>query len=618
MCGIAVVIDQSRDRVKDHLGRIIKVQRHRGPDGTGQVILECLPMRWIGLGHNRLAILDLTESGSQPMHSRDGRHTLVFNGEIYNYVEIASELGLKPTEYDRPIGDTRVLVEAIARWGCDVFRRLRGMWALACLDHYTGRLLLSRDRFGIKPMYISFEAGQFRLASEVKGLLVASKGTKNINQAACARYVAYGQLNSDLSTMFEGIAAFPPACHATLDLQNLMPPRFHQFWEPPAPSTRSGTAEDVEELKARLHTAISIHLRSDVPVGMLLSGGIDSSAILGFASKNGLSSSATALSVISNDAYLDESRFIDIMVNHTGVKSIKVNVSENPFDLLHLVGEATWANDQPLCGLSDASHFLLMQIAKSLKIHVLLSGQGSDEQFGGYNKFFYFYLNELIKKNKWFAALSIFLRVAFKSNVLQEFRIGEAVRYLGVKKIAAAGLIHADNTSALDGDIGLGANYVERERRDLFSLSLPMLLHYEDRMSMWNSIEVRLPFLDHRIVELALSLNPWAKFSSGQPKSILRKALVGVIPDDIRLRRDKKGFGIPEGEWVTNLFRPIYEEMMKGEMRSGSLRILSQDGIRRGYRNLLQKKPIPNGRQMMRVLLLERFLAQFSHYITGA
>jgi asparagine synthase (glutamine-hydrolysing) len=618
MCGLAVVVDQTRDRVEECIGRMLEFQTHRGPDGTGRATFQAAANTWIGMGHNRLAILDLSGSGSQPMSSHDGRYTMVFNGEIYNYVELARELGLPEHSDGKRIGDSRVLVESVSRWGADAFPRLRGMWALACFDHHAGTLLLSRDRFGIKPIYLSLEGGRLAIASEVKALLAANDRARRINRAACGRYVAYGLLNSDVSTMFEGITAFPAACFAVVDLHDLRIPRFTRYWEPPVACSRLGSSADVADLRARLEDSVRLHLRSDVPIGVLLSGGVDSSALLGLAVRQNLHHTARALSVVSDDPDLDESRFIDLMADHARVPTHKVNVSRSPMGLLDAVDEASWANDQPLCALSDVSHLMLMRKARTLGLKVLLSGQGSDEQFGGYSKFFYFYVLHLLRNLRVPAAVGLLARSLLRSDLLWEFRIGEAVRYAGASRFASAGMVHRNNGGLLTQAIGAGNSYAERERSDLFSLSLPALLHYEDRMSMWSSVEVRVPFLDHPIVELALSLPPQSKLDCGRTKSVLRKALAGTIPDAIRLRRDKRGFGIPEAAWLRTAYRPAFEEMLRSEMRSDSLGILDQAGVRRGFRAFMAGRAIPNGRQMMRVLLLERFLHRFSSYISQA
>jgi len=618
MCGISLVVDSSRQQVEARLELMLQSQRHRGPDGVGQTVCECMKGTWVGLGHNRLAILDLTLAGAQPMTSWDGQHTLIFNGEIYNYIEIARELALPRDETGRCVGDSRVLVEAIARWGPDVFRQLHGMWALACLNHKTGQLLVSRDRFGIKPLYLWTDGHRLLLSSEVKAILSACGQKFELNRGACGRYVAYGLLDTDLSTMFGDIRAFPPSHFALIDPSRPATMPLNRYWAPPEQCTRSGTDADADELRTRLTSSISMHLRSDVPVGILLSGGIDSSAVAGIATRLGTAHVATALSVVSDDASLDESRFIDDMANYAGIKTTKVNVSQDPMELLDTVTEATWANDQPLCALSDVSHFMLMRLARSLGLKVLLSGQGSDEQFGGYNKFFYFYLKQLLRHGNLLAAATLVARALARSDVLREFRLGEAARYIGSSKLATAGLIHSGNQQLLAEPIGAGRTYSERERRDLSKLSLPALLHYEDRMSMWNSIEVRVPFLDHRVVELGLSLSPHSKFACGRPKSILRRALNDLIPESIRLRRDKKGFGIPESKWIGTTFRPAFEEMLRSDMRASGLGVLDQHGVRSGYDLHLRGKAIPNGRQLMRVLLLERFLERFSQHIDGA
>jgi len=618
MCGISVVISENRQIVEKSLDTMVRSQIHRGPDAHMQLIYKANDKTFVGMGHNRLSIIDLSTNGNQPMESWDNRFSVVLNGEIYNYIELANELKLYQKNQSRSMSDTRVFIEAFAEWGLDTFKKLRGMWAAVIFDKQTGQIILSRDRFGIKPLYLFYDTSCLYIASEIKAIILAHGRKLNINRNAAVRYITYGLLNTDQETFFKGIRAFEPASFSVIDLNCNYKTYTTKFWSLPSNSNTSNSAYAAEELQQKLVESVSLHLRSDVPIGFLLSGGLDSSAILGF-SKNFLSSSQqVAFSVVSNEKSLDESYYIDEMAQFAKIKSLKYNVSNNPEHLLNTITEASWANDQPLCALSDVSHLMLMRQAKNKKIKVLLSGQGSDEQFGGYNKFFYFFIFELIRNMRLLMAAKITFLSLIRSNILSEFKLGEAIRYMGSARLPAAGLIHPINTEMRNEQIGLGKSYADREQRDLFSLSLPALLHYEDRMSMWNSVEVRLPFLDHYLVEFALSLPAQAKFGCGRSKSILRKSLRGVIPDSIRLRRDKKGFGIPESQWASTLFRPTFEKMLRNEMRSSSLKILTQDGVRLAYKNFLQGKAIPNGRQMMRVLLLERFLERFSEHIIEA
>jgi asparagine synthase (glutamine-hydrolysing) len=617
MCGIAIAIDPLRIAAEDCTARMVAVQEHRGPDGRGSSMHSHASGAWVGLGHSRLAIVGLGLESSQPMTSLNGQHTLVFNGEIYNYPELADELELHECNgCDRP-GDTRVLVEAIARWGTDAIARLRGMWSFACFHHPTGRLMVSRDRFGIKPLYYWCDGTRLLMASEVKALLTAIRRPLPIDGKAAAKYLAYGLLDTDSMTFFEGIRAFPPAHVAEIDPAR--PGQIHaeRYWSPPPAGTRSGTAADTDELRHRLRDSVRMHLRSDVPVGILLSGGIDSSAVLGLANDIDPAGRITAFSAVSDDPQLDESKFIDIMASHSGTRVAKVNVSANPMELFDAIDEASWANDQPLCALSDVAHLLLMRKARSLGLKVLLSGQGADEQFGGYNKFRYFYLRQLLRSGRVDRAGMLAVLTLLRTDAIRDFRLGEAVRYAGSRKLACAGMLRSGSVNYLDIDIGAASSYSQRERLDLDSLSLPALLHYEDRMSMWSSVEVRTPFLDHPVVELALSLGPASKFRGGRSKSILRDALTGLIPEEIRLRRDKRGFGIPEATWLRTVFRPSIEAMFAGQMLSDSLGIVDQAGAKRAFDAFLKGKPVPNGRQIMRLYLLERFIHRFAANIDG-
>ena len=615
MCGISGIISWKNSNLVQPLNSMVATQRHRGPDGQGTHFDKLDSFYNIGLGHNRLAILDLSEHSKQPMVSQDGNFALSYNGEIYNFQELATELGLVHN-CNSVRGDTEVVFQALKMWGPEAFSRFNGMWAILFYDRKSHTLLVSRDRLGIKPLYVCKYDDNVYFASEIKAILKATNHKFRLNPNVAVPYLTRGLLDIGSETFFQGITAFQPGTYQLIDLKEVDMPDPTPFWLHPFKRGKLETTKTSSSVKEVLFDSVKIQLRSDVPIAVLLSGGIDSSAITGAATKYlGMGNVAT-LSVVSDEPDCDESRFISIMAKHVMINPILVNVSTNPLSMLKMIPEATWSNDQPLCGLSDVAHLLLMQQAKKLGFKVLLSGQGADEEFGGYNKFFYFYIQDLLKRGHYFLAIKIILASACRTNTLWEFRWSEALRYLNPAKLEQMTFIKPEVENAGSVNAGLGNSYQERECKDLLELSLPQLLHFEDRLSMSQSIEVRVPFLDHRLVELAATISPNDKFRGGWSKSILRDAIAEIVPPSIRFRKDKKGFTIPEAKWMRNEFVRPYQNMLAKPMLAHAFGIIDQEKATSQYASFLKGKGFLNARHFFRLYLFEAFLRRFEDFIS--
>lgn len=614
MCGISGIISRKNTSLVQPLNSMVATQSHRGPDGQGTYFDKLDPFYSIGLGHNRLAILDLSEHSKQPVVSDDGNFALSYNGEIYNFQELASELGLVHNG-NSVRGDTEVVFQALKTWGSKAFARFNGMWAILFYDRKSHTLLVSRDRLGIKPLYICKHDDSVYFASEIKAILNATNHKFRLNPNVTVPYLTRGLLDIGSETFFQGITAFQPGTYQLIDLKEVDMSDPTPFWLHPFKRGKLETTKNSSSVKEVLLDSVKIQLRSDVPIAVLLSGGIDSSAITGAATKYlGMGNVAT-LSVVSDEPDCDESRFISVMAKHVMINPILVNVSTNPLSMLEMIPEATWSNDQPLCGLSDVAHLLLMQQAKKLGFKVLLSGQGADEEFGGYNKFFYFYIQDLLKQGHYFLAIKIILASVCRTKTLWEFRWSEALRYLNPTKLEQMTFIRPEVESAGSVNAGLGNSYQERECKDLLELSLPQLLHFEDRLSMSQSIEVRVPFLDHRLVELAATISPNDKFRGGWSKSILRDAIAEIVPPSIRFRKDKKGFTIPEAKWMRNEFVRPYQNMLAKPMLAHTFGIIDQEKATSQYASFLKGKGFLNARHFFRLYLFEAFLRRFEDFI---
>ena len=615
-----MILSPFADNLQGAISSMVSVMNHRGPDGKGTFIDKINDSLFLALGHNRLSIIDLTDHASQPMKSRDGRYVLVYNGEVYNYREIAQQLDRSDLP-EAGYGDTAVVLAALVKWGRQALSMFNGMWALVLYDAQEKTLLVSRDRLGVKPLYYYQDGSALYFASEIKAILVGSRARLSVNPDVAVPYLTRGLLNFSENTFFTGVKQFPPASYQLFDLRRggHFLPHTERFWLHPFEKGEEPEEGRVcsEEVRTALIDAVMLRLRSDVPVGVLLSGGIDSSSIVGaIAHTTGLDN-LTVLSVTSDDPSANEEPFIDLMARYVQLKPQKVNVSNDPFALLNRLIEACWFNDEPALSVSDLGHLRLMELARARGIKVLLSGQGADEQLGGYNKFFYFWMLQLLKDKHYWGAIKTLVQFARHSNTLYEFRISEAVRYLGKTRLASGTFIQPEHQHRDSIDIGFQGSYSKREWIDLVKTSLPALLHYEDRMSMSQSVEVRIPFLDFRLVECLARVHPSEKFDGGWTKSIFRKAIAGLVPEEIQYRRDKKGFNVPEDRWMKKEFAPRVLEMFASGMLSEKLGLINAGKLRASYRDFLAGRGYLNGRHFFRVYAFETFLRRFSQEMCG-
>src|SRR2546426_5174384 len=433
MCGLAGLFstlgpEQTSKSVED----MLKVQRHRGPDSTGS---WCGTVRGVdvGLGLNRLKILDLSDAANQPMLSKDGRFVLVFNGEIYNYIEVREELADHGIAFSTD-EDTEVLLQALILWGSAAFDRLNGMWALVLLDRVNGEFMLSRDRFGIKPLYTYTDERGLFVSSEIKAILEVAGRKFQVTRSVADAFLHQGLLCTGPATFFAGIEEFPAGHLASFRLEDIGKKRLEpkRYWTiPPTCSSNLNECELIDSVRDIFVDSVKLRLRSDVPVGVLLSGGIDSSTIA--ATVHHLDPSRDDIKLISavgENGNNDEQPFIDMMANHLKRRVEKVVLDYPSSRALEMITEASWFNDEPIGSFSTLAHYLLMKRAKDLGVTVLLSGQGADEILCGYKKYLGFYLQELISSGRLRAAAQVFATFVQRGTVVSQFNYREAKRYL--------------------------------------------------------------------------------------------------------------------------------------------------------------------------------------------
>lgn len=588
MCGIAGIVSESED-LEDALRRAEHAQRHRGPDSQGTAIERV--GRWhVGLAHQRLAIIDLSPGGHQPMRSRDGRSLLIYNGEIYNYCEIRDELRAAGYKFATD-SDTEVLLTALEHWGPQAaFNRFNGMWAIAWLDLRANTLLLGRDRVGVKPLHYCQADGALYFSSELKAILGMTQRRFALNHQVVGEYLCQSLVEASDETWFEGIRKVPAGHYAVINLDEpQLRLQFHRFW-----SIGSGEPYDGDEaglitrVRDTFVDAVRLRLRSDVPVGVLLSGGVDSSSIAAAMRQVlGDGRRPNLLSAVSNDPRFDESRFIDLMARHLDSPVTKFTLQFDPDRAFELLDEVCWHNDEPVASFSNVAHYLLMQKARELGITVILSGQGADELLCGYRKYLGFYLQQLAKEGRWLRAARTYGEFHARGTVLSQFSMKDAARYLpsflrsGTTDIRGPAL--QDYRPVAIGMEGC-RTVTERQYKDVERLSVPALLHTEDRMSMACAREIRVPFMDYRMVGTLAPLPTSLKLRSGWTKHVFRRALEPLLPPEIAWRKDKQGFITPEAEWMRDELRPAITAMFGADSVVYDRGLIDRERLLQKYR----------------------------------
>ena len=589
MCGIAGIVDFREPIDADVLATMRDTLAHRGPDSAGIWLRHrSLSGPQVGLAHRRLAIVDCSPAGHQPMLDPSGQLVVSFNGEIYNYRELAAELTGRGHTF-RTESDTEVLLAAYAEWGEVCVERFNGMWAFAIWDARRRRLFASRDRLGKKPFFYHWNGHQFIFGSEIKALLAHPAVACRTDDAALARYCATFALPAAGGSMFAGIAQLSAAHSLSLDDQAQLTLR--RYWQlDPSREVRFRTdAEYVERFRELFDDAVRLRLRADVSVGSSLSGGLDSSLIVGtIAAQRRASQAGGAQRTFSarfpERPTFDEGHFIDQVVAHTGVSA--ATTIPRGDDLLANVRRLHLHQEEPFLSSSIFAQWQVMSLARSEETLVLLDGQGSDELLAGYAPHVAFHLADLIRGGHWLQAWREQRAISARQHACRE-HIADAEQRTQLlswsflfEKLLKRGretisrrlhpqqLAMPSESSAATTHRG-GNRLWRRLFDDLTSRSIPLLLRYVDRNSMAFGVEVRNPFLDYRLVEFAMGLPNEQKLRDGWSKYVLREAGRGVLPEGVRTRTDKVAFITPEDEWLRGPLRDWGREaLFSPRMRS--------------------------------------------------
>jgi asparagine synthase (glutamine-hydrolysing) len=586
VCGIFGIVDPYGSGVDPTLlWAGTHAVRHRGPDDWGfvgilPVTSEVRPPfvwhRWqdrdraggyrVGLGSRRLSILDLSEAGRQPMNLPGTELWITFNGEIYNYIELRSELSAGRNFTTDT--DTEVLLAAYEKWGPDCLERLNGMFAFAIWDGLRRRLFLARDRFGEKPLYYSHVNGRFMFGSELKQFLEDSNFNPEPDRACLADFLLFSLQDHDERTFLAPVKQLLPAHSLEFDAisGDLTEPK--RYWMPSIADDLDTSRDQGfhEQLKSLLGDAIRLRLRSDVRVGVCLSGGVDSTSICSLMASQVDDPSLLSAYTITFPGFAgDEAGLAAQTASKAGVRHNMSTLGAS--GLWDQLQEFIHYQDGPTGGVPNFASWRVFQTARADGTVVLLNGQGGDELLAGYNKFFFFWFQILVCRGQW-ARLARDAASYLKVHRLDRWNFQLGRRYFPLflrKKLMGLWQFSRPDfrqRAAKRMDWGSGGNLNLRLWRDLSRFSLPCLLHWEDRNSMSVGTEARLPFLDHRIAEAVLATSVYTKLNHGFSKYSLRRAMSPVVPLEVCWQKKKRGFDTPAHDWFKSELAPPMRQML--------------------------------------------------------
>ncbi|MBF0624812.1 MAG: asparagine synthase (glutamine-hydrolyzing) [Magnetococcales bacterium] len=542
MCGIAGIIGRGPPD-RERIFRTLEAMRHRGPDSSG-FLTGRMGEYQATLLHTRLSIIELDERANQPFS--DGSCHLVYNGEIYNYLELREELETAGHRF-RTRSDTEVVLKAYRQWGSRCFERLYGMWALALLDETEGRLLLSRDPFGEKPLYCAQRRGEFYFASEVKAINSLSGTRPEVNPRKVCTYLVLGfkSLYKDRNeTFYRDISEFPPASCAEFVAPECPVPR--RYWEPayrPQPMTEGEALEGVRPL---LFQVVKEQLRADVPIAFCLSGGVDSTTLASIAGLH-LGHRINSFSIIDQDDRYDETENIDLMVDHLGCDHTVIRTRTDNF--LERLGHLVQHFDAPVSTISYYLHAFLSEAIHGAGFKVAISGTGGDEVFGGYYHHYLYWLADMASDpdfprlvEDWRTGMGQMVRNPQLQNPRAFIDSPASLEHLTLNSDRFRALMRQPFDGLFDEKEYSDSLLRKRTLNELHHETIPSMLHDEDHSSMMFSLENRTPFLDRRLVEFLYSVPVPLLIRNGFTKWLLREAGAGLVPDRVRLDKHKRGF----------------------------------------------------------------------------
>lgn len=629
MCGIAGIINFDRDHPVDaqQIRAMNQVQSHRGPDDEGVFVLGN-----VGLGHRRLSVIDL-KGGHQPMASADESLWVTFNGEIYNYVELRSRLISEGVTF-RTHSDTEVLLKLYERKGEDCLAELSGMFAFTIVDLRQRRFFAARDRFGIKPYYYHADAEMFAFASEIKALLRLPGGRSDPDLTRVGEYLTFQFLLAD-RTLFKDVRKLMPGQCLSGELDHAAPLRLRSYWTASSAEISSDDENSLaEELLGLLARAVKEHVRSDVPLGAHLSGGLDSTVVACLAGRESGIPLKTFTGAFRDGPEFNESGHARLASNHCHSEYHEIFPTAQ--DFVEVLPRLIYHMDEPVAGPGMFPQYMVSRLAAS-HVKVVLGGQGGDELFGGYARYLAAYLEQCLKgaifetqgrEDQRFVVTfesllpnlpllrdyvpmlrSFWSQGLFESADRCYFRLID--RSQGMAEFFTPEFLASQDPSAVWNNFATLFNarpddsLINRMTQFDMRTLLPALLQVEDRMSMACSIESRVPLLDHRIAEFMARIPPRIKFKGGEAKALFKRAVREVIPETILARKDKKGFPVPLTEWLHGPLKGFVHDLLCSR-KSRERGIFSHAAIER----LLSGEP-RFGRQLWGLINLELWFQQF-------
>lgn len=553
MCGICGIINFKNETVQEApVRKMMQIMKHRGPDDEGIFLEEN-----VGLGFVRLSIIDLSPAGHQPMSSHDERYVIVYNGEIYNYIELRNDL--KSLGYSfKTNSDTEVLLASYIEWGEECLHRFNGMWAFVIYDRIQKRIFAARDRYGIKPFYYCMTNDFLAFASEIPPLLSLLKTKPKPDYQSIFDYLVFNRTDQTERTFFEEIKKLQHGHSIEFKVQGSrfkVQSSIKRWYNLKERVSQSVGFKDPEEYRQLLSSSIGLRLRSDVPVGVCLSGGLDSSSIVSILLKDYNKSDLNTFSAVYETGQAgDETEFIkEFSPFLKNMFYITPSAETLDVDLQNFVR----AQAEPIPETGVYAQFRIMKLA-SEQVTVTLDGQGADEELAGYHYFFGFFFKDLLKqlrlrklssemmyylvRHKSIYGLKTFIYFLLSERSKTRLRVDEK-GYLDPDFVR-----RFSGTNSIAGDL-YNSGSLNDALINHFEYKLEHLLKWEDRNSMWFSLEARVPFLDYRLVEKSLATSGEMIIRKGWTKHILRESMRWTLPEKIRARKDKIGFGTPQADW---------------------------------------------------------------------
>ncbi|MBI3185464.1 MAG: asparagine synthase (glutamine-hydrolyzing) [Myxococcales bacterium] len=609
MCGIAgkIFTDPGRPVNRTTIERMVRTLAHRGPDGEG-IFAEGAAM----LGHRRLSVIDLSNRAAQPMVSANGRYVIVFNGEIYNFGEIGSELRRRGTEF-RSNSDTEVLLEAFATWGPECLGRLAGMFAFAVWDRRERVLFAARDRVGKKPLFYRATPDAFWFASEAKAILADPDVPRTVSLEAIHHYLTYQCVPAPFCA-FEGLKKLPPAHFLEVRQGEVRTSRYWRLQFAPKwdVSRRSKVIELQDRLVGAVREAVRLRLVSDVPLGAFLSGGVDSSSIVALMAQEA-GRTVRTFSIRFEESGFDESAFARRVAERWGTDHTELTVRPEAASVLPRLA---WHYDEPFADSSAVPTYYVSRLARE-HVTVALNGDGGDELFGGYERYI---ANDLARAyrllpsalrgrltafaarlprggsvNSPTYAFAKFLEIAnndpFTTNLLMLCYFDNGMKASLFEPEVARRLEGLDSYELLRARVAAGDAVDVRDRAMCGDVELYLpddLLVKVDIASMAHGLEARSPLLDHRVMEIAARIPPEHKVLGPMTKRLFKAAFRRLLPWRVRHRR-KKGFGVPIERWLGHELRPLAEELLLGE-RARARGYFAPASVRRLFDDHLEKR----------------------------